>query len=182
MRVIAGILKGRKLLSVPGTSTRPILDRVKTSLFDTLNPHLPDARVLDLFAGSGSLGIEAISRGALSCTFLDIEKAAIATIQTNIENIGIKSQTTVKRIDAFAYLRHSTNTYDIIFVAPPQYKGLWIEAVRMIAERPTLVASPAGMVVVQIDPKEYETVALSHFVEQSRKTLGNTLLLMFSRL
>jgi 16S rRNA (guanine(966)-N(2))-methyltransferase RsmD len=88
MRVIAGTAKGRKLLAVPGDGTRPILDRVKTPLFDILRPEIQGARVLDLFAGSGAVGIEALSQGAAHCTFLDLSRPAIDTIKANLETTG----------------------------------------------------------------------------------------------
>ena len=84
MRVVAGSARGKKLSVVPGHGTRPILDRVKTSLFDVLRPRMPGMDMLDLFAGSGSVGIEALSQGAASCTFIDCGDKAIATIRKNL--------------------------------------------------------------------------------------------------
>ncbi len=179
MRVIAGKAKGTKLLSVPGDTTRPILDRVKTPLFDILRPEIQGVRMLDLFAGSGSVGIEAISQGAEHCTFLDLAKKATDTIKKNLESARLGEQSEVRTTDAFAYLRNTSKTFDLIYIAPPQYKGLWLEALQCIGERPSLVEDD-GLMVVQIDPKEQEAFTLRAFeVEQERK-YGNTLF-MFLR-
>ena len=152
MRVVSGKARGVKLLAVPGDTTRPILDRVKTALFDTIRPQIQDAKILDLFAGSGSVGIEALSQGAKHCTFLDLAPNAITSINKNLENTKLASQAMVRKVDAFAFLKRSQEYFDLIFVAPPQYKQIWIEALRLIAERPELV-SENGSIIVQIDPK-----------------------------
>jgi len=175
MRVITGSAKGRKLQSVPGSTTRPILDRVKTALFDMLRPALPGIRVLDLFAGSGAVGIEALSEGAAHCVFLDLERAAVETIRANLAHTQLAEKGEVRQADAFRYLRQTAHAFDLIFVAPPQYKGLWMEALRHIAERPQIL-TPRAQVVVQIDPKEYEPMQLSGLVEAEQRKYGNTLL------
>src|SRR5206468_3261150 len=105
MRVVAGSARGRKLLTVPGHGTRPILDRVKTSLFDILRPRIPGRDILDLFAGSGSVGIQALSQGASSCTFIDIGHKAVATIRRNLALTGFEGRAEVRPSDAFGYLR-----------------------------------------------------------------------------
>lgn len=178
MRVIGGTAKGKKLEAVPGDSTRPILDRVRTALFDILRPHLSEAKVLDLFSGTGSVGIEALSQGASSCVFLDIEKKAIQTIEANLKTTGLTAHAKVRSMDAFRFLRSSKEAFDLIYVAPPQYQDLWSQAMRAIAERPALLA-PDGIIVVQIDPKEYEQLLLSSFKEIRQKRYGNTLLVFY---
>ena len=178
MRVVSGKAKGRKLLAVPGDTTRPILDRVKTALFDTIRPHIADAHVLDLFAGSGSVGIEALSQGAQHCVFLDIAPKALETIKTNIATCGFESLSEVRSTDAFTYLRNASKDFDIIYVAPPQYKGIWIETMHFIAERPSLLKK-FGQVIVQIDPSEYEPLSLTAFSLVDDRTYGNTQLLFY---
>ncbi|MCB0311247.1 MAG: 16S rRNA (guanine(966)-N(2))-methyltransferase RsmD, partial [Bdellovibrionales bacterium] len=167
MRVIGGCAKGRKLKAVPGESTRPILDRVKTPLFDVLRPKLAGAVVLDLFAGSGSVGIEALSQGAAKCIFLDTAKAAIETIRDNLEIVDLVKAAEVRHTDAFSYLRSTSKSFDLIYVAPPQYKNLWVEALQTIAERPQILRA-GGTVVAQIDPKEYEILQLKELSESDR--------------
>ena len=180
MRVVSGTARGRKLSSVPGDSTRPILDRVKTALFDTIRPHIDGTSVLDLFAGSGSIGIEALSQGAAHCTFIDINEKAVKTIQQNLAATNFISQAEVLKGDAFSFLKKTKRAFDLIFIAPPQYKSLWLEAMQSLAERPHLL-SDEGMIIVQIDPKEYEEFLSSSFRETETRKYGNTLLVWFKR-
>jgi 16S rRNA (guanine966-N2)-methyltransferase len=179
MRVIGGTAKGRTLKSVPGDSTRPILDRVKVPLFDILRPSLSDISILDLFAGTGAVGIEALSQGAGHCVFLDTNAKAVATIQHNLEVTDLSGKAEVRHTDAFIYLKNTTRTFDLIYVAPPQYKGIWIEAMRVIAERPHLL-NRGGMIIVQIDPKEYEPLDISAFRETQQRRYGNTILVFYA--
>jgi 16S rRNA (guanine966-N2)-methyltransferase len=190
MRVVGGSARGKKLLVVPGQGTRPILDRVKTSLFDILRPRLSGMDVLDLFAGSGSVGIEALSQGAASCTFVDLGYKAVATIKKNLASTGLADRAEVLHADAFDYLRATTKQFDLIYIAPPQYRNLWSEALRHIAERPEVLRSSppevttdrlAGQVIVQIDPKEYRSLGCDNFPETRQKRYGNTLLVFFER-
>ena len=180
MRVIGGSAKGCKLKSVPGDTTRPILDRVKTTLFDILRPRITDCSWLDLFGGSGSVGIEALSQGAKSCVLLDLEPKAVSTIKANLEHCKLSDKATVRNMDAFSYLRNCQKSFDFIYVAPPQYKNLWVEAVQMIAERPQLINS-GGQIIVQIDPKEYEELNLTLFSEADLRKIGNTYLIFYDK-
>lgn len=180
MRVISGSAKGRRLKAVPGDSTRPILDRVKVPLFDIIRSSLPGANILDLFGGTGGIGIEALSQGAEHCVFLDTNARAVATIKENLETTQLTEKAEVRHTDAFIYLKNTTKCFDLIFVAPPQYKGIWIEAMRVIAERPHLV-SQHGKVIVQIDPKEYEPLDLATFREDSQRKYGNTVFVFYSK-
>lgn len=180
MRVIGGSAKGRPLKSVPGDSTRPILDRVKTPLFDILRPTLPGISVLDLFGGTGAVGIEALSQGAGHCVFLDVNARAVATIKANLTTCGLSDRAEVRHTDAFIYLKNSQKSFDLIYIAPPQYEGIWIEALRTVAERPHLLTEN-GQIIVQIDPKEYEKLELGTLREQSQRRYGNTVLVFFTR-
>lgn len=180
MRVVSGKARGTPLVAVEGDTTRPILDRVKTALFDTIRNEIQDASILDLFAGSGSVGIEALSQGARHCTFLDLAPNAITAINSNLNKTKLQSQAMVRKVDAFAFLRRSQEKFDLIFVAPPQYKQIWIEAMRQIAERPELV-NEEGSIIVQIDPKEYESLQLANFSEAKRRVYGNTELIFYKK-
>ncbi len=117
MRVVAGHLRGRRLTAPPGRGTRPTSDRVREALFSILEP-IGGARVLDLFAGSGALGIEALSRGALHATFVDRDARAVAAIGRNLAGLGLDSAT-VHRRDALNFLSAATGHWDLIFVDPP---------------------------------------------------------------
>src|SRR4051794_12379151 len=128
MRVVAGSARGMQLRDVPGSGTRPILDRVKTSLFDVLRPRIAGMTMLDLFAGSGSVGIEALSQGAAHCTFIDVADKAVATIKKNLALTGFCDRAAVRHADAFGYLSGTKETFDLIYIAPPQYKSLWLKA------------------------------------------------------
>lgn len=179
MRVVSGTAKGRNLAAVPGDTTRPILDRVKTALFDTIRGEIQGAKVLDLFAGSGSVGIEALSQGAESCVFLDVAEKAVSTIKKNVATCGFETRSEVRSNDAFTYLRNTQKAFDLIYIAPPQYKGMWIDAMHFIAERPQLL-TPEGMIIVQIDPKEYEALTLTALQEVDMRRYGNTQLVFYS--
>jgi 16S rRNA (guanine(966)-N(2))-methyltransferase RsmD len=179
MRVIAGSAKGRRLSAVPGQSTRPITDRVKEALFDILAETVVDTRFLDLFAGTGSVGIEALSRGACQATFIDNSKRAIATIHRNLQATGLADRATVQKRDAFQLLQDDgSDAFDIIYVAPPQYKGVWSRALQAL-EGSSLVA-PETLVVVQIYPKEFETLDLTRFVLRDQRTYGSTMLCFYA--
>jgi 16S rRNA (guanine966-N2)-methyltransferase len=118
MRIIAGSSGGIRLL-VPRSGLRPTMDRVKAAIFSSLGERVPGARVLDLFAGSGALGIEALSRGAASATFVDSDRAAISAIENNLAQAGLSGR--VRRQDVFDFLRQAgkADAYDLIFADPP---------------------------------------------------------------
>jgi 16S rRNA (guanine(966)-N(2))-methyltransferase RsmD len=120
MRVIAGEYKGRRLQAPPGLATRPTSDRVREALFSILGPSVEDARVLDLFAGSGALGIEALSRGAREATFVDNAAPAIRALEANLRDLG--AEATVVRAEARRFLggaSRSARQYDLVFLDPP---------------------------------------------------------------
>ena len=179
IRVIAGTAKGRRLKLVPGDSTRPIMDRVKESLFNIIGRRIYDANFLDLFAGTGSVGIEALSRGARHALLTDLEPRAIRTISENLQLTGFDKQATVRKIDAFTLLKQSADhAYDFIYIAPPQYKGLWSIALQALEANPQWLHRD-GEVIVQIDPTENAPVALNHLHLSDERRYGNTLLLFF---
>ena len=149
MRVIAGEAKGRKLLHVAGTTTRPITGRVKTALFDILGSQIEGARFLDLFAGTGSVGIEALSRGAGKVVFVDRSRKAIDTVRRNLNTTGLGERAEVVRKDAFRFIHIAPVSllFDYIYVAPPQYRDLWAKTLLALHDRP-LVARD-GLIIVQ---------------------------------
>ena len=183
MRVISGRAKGHKLFTVPGDATRPMMDRIKENLFNLLGIHfVPATRWLDLFAGTGQVGIEALSRGAEEVVFLDVQREAIKTIHANLRHTGLQDGAKVLRTDAFTYLRGEIfEPFDVIFVAPPQYKDLWKEVLEIVDERPARFLGDYGIVVVQIDPREYEPLELQNLHLYDDRTYGNTQLLFYER-
>ena len=181
MRVIAGTAKGIPLRPVPGTGTRPITDKVKESLFNILGDWIVDARVLDLFAGTGGVGIEALSRGAAHVTFVEKHPRAVATIKDNLTNTRLKDRARVAQADVFAFLRGQPEPFDIVYVAPPQYEGLWRRTLEALEENPGWLY-PEGLVAVQIFPKEYEPVPLRSLHLTDERKYGSTLLCFYEPL
>jgi 16S rRNA (guanine(966)-N(2))-methyltransferase RsmD len=179
MRVITGSAKGRKLLSVPGQHTRPITDRVKTALFDTLGQQVGGCRFLDLFSGTGSVGIEALSRGAAEVLFVEINRQALRTIGENLRRTGLAERAHVVPGDVFTFLRRpDLGPFDVIYVAPPQYRGLWAKALQVIDARSSLLTED-GQVIVQIHPKEQEELELQHLELVDQRRYGSTVLLFW---
>lgn len=120
MRVIAGTYRGRTLEAPPGAATRPTSDRVREALFSILGPRVDGARVLDLFAGSGALGLEALSRGAAQVAFVDDAAAAIRAVKANVATLG--AQARIRRDDALRFLGAASvegAQYDLVFLDPP---------------------------------------------------------------
>jgi 16S rRNA (guanine966-N2)-methyltransferase len=179
--VIGGTAKGRKLKLVPGDSTRPIMDRVKEALFNILGTGIRGCSFLDLFAGTGSVGIEALSRGAERVLFVDNDRLAVRTVRENLEHTRLADRAEVLRTDAFVYLqRQNPEAFEYIYVAPPQYKGMWKKILLALDENPAHL-EPDGVVVVQIDPSEREEVVLKVLRQYDERLYGRTLLWFFER-
>ena len=179
MRVISGSAKGRKLRSVPGESTRPITDRIKESLFNIIGPEIQDSVFLDLFAGTGSVGIEALSRGAKSALFIDLNRTAIKTIHANLALTKLVDYAQVINGDALAFLEGpAQNQFDYLYIAPPQYKGLWVKALELADNHQDWLSQDAW-VIVQIHPREFENPELENLVEFDRRNYGSTLLIFY---
>jgi 16S rRNA (guanine966-N2)-methyltransferase len=180
MRIITGKAKGRKLQMTPGSGTRPITDRAKTALFNILDDAIEEARVLDLFGGTGSVGIEALSRGAAFAQFIDLNRKAVETIRANLRLCGLEGQAAIQQGDSFQFLQHyHGEPFDLIYVAPPQYQGLWQQALALIDSRPELLAEYGG-VVVQIHPKELVPVELVNLQEYDRRKYGSVMLIFYA--
>ncbi len=179
IRVIAGTAKGRRLKLVPGDVTRPIMDRVKESLFNIIGRSILDSEFLDLFAGTGSVGIEALSRGAAHALLTDLDAQAIKTINENLALTGFSERATVRKQDAFALLKAGPeHAYNFIYIAPPQYKTLWSAALIALDGNIGWLA-PDGEAIVQIDPSEVQPVTLNHLAVSDERRYGNTLLLFY---
>jgi len=190
MRVVTGSAKGRKLKGPKTPGTRPIINRVKTALFDILSWRVEDARFLDLFAGTGSVGIEALSRGAASATFLELNPQIVKLIRENLRITGLSERAEVLHMDSFKFLQaHAapdlslppTRQYDMIYVAPPQYQEMAARALGMLDGSPLLAED--GLVIVQIHPKERPGVAavlLKRLAQIDERRYGSTLLQFFT--
>ena len=173
MRVIAGTAKGHRLQAVPGDATRPITDRVKEAL-------------LDLFAGTGAVGIEALSRGAAQAVFIDRSPVALRTIRANLQHTRLMERASVLRADAFKYLAGPVATpFDLIYIAPPQYRQWWSEVLRRLDAHPEWLSQPPageGLAIVQIHPVEYRELTLQNLAECDRRKYGSTLLCFYTGL
>ena len=133
MRVITGSAKGRKLKELQGRETRPTTDRVKEGLFNIIQFDIEGRRVLDLFAGTGQLGIECLSRGADRCTFVDLRKEAAALIRENLTWCALQERAQVIQGDYLAYLTRCGEKFDLILLDPPYGSGLLEKALESIA-------------------------------------------------
>ncbi len=182
IRVIGGTAKGRRLKLVPGGTTRPVMDRVKEALFNIIGLGIRDASLLDLFAGTGSVGIEALSRGAAHVTFIDSDRLAIRTIHENLSHTGLADRALVLRTNAFDYLhRRQPRTFDYVYIAPPQYKKLWKDALLLLDQHPHHL-NPDAIIIVQIDPAEQESVSLTTLEPYDERRYGKTLLWFFEHI
>lgn len=143
MRVVAGSLRGRRLLAPPGTATRPTTDRVREAVFNALASRglVDGARAADLFAGSGALGLEALSRGAEHCTFVERDRLALQALQDNLRELGVAERATVITGDVLAST-HRLAAVDLAFADPPYGYDGWPELLQLVhaAGVTTLVA------------------------------------------
>ena len=132
MRVITGTARGRRLLTLEGNDVRPTTDRVKEALFSIVQFELEGRRILDLFAGSGQLGVEALSRGADSCVFIDSSRQAIEIVKKNLAATGLSRKASVLHGDALRYLQTSRDCFDLALLDPPYGTGLLQKALPLL--------------------------------------------------
>ena len=186
LRVVTGEAKGRKLKTLKTmTGTRPIMDRVKTALFDILSRDIRGSRFLDLFAGTGSVGIEALSRGAAHATFIEMDRKIMQLVRDNLQITKFTDRADTLQADAFKFLEQANRSagripYDIVYVAPPQYHDMAARALALLDTSP--LVSEKGLVIVQIDPKEREgisAVPCTRLVLTDERRYGNTLLMFY---
>ena len=171
MRVIAGEAKGRQLIVPAGGGTRSATDRVRETLFGILEPQLPDAIILDLFAGAGTLGIEALSRGAARVTFVEQATGAIAAIRKNLETTGFTGRSTVVRADVLRFLDGPV-TADIAFCDPP------FADVEAHAAALAKVAAPGRLVIARALRKHLPRIPETLRIARTKEIGEETLLLL----
>ena len=175
MRLIAGTYGGRTLKAPRGDATRPTSDRVREALFSILGDQVPDAAVLDLFAGSGALGLEALSRGAGSVTFVDDAHPAIKVINANLQ--ALSASAAVKRSDALRFLMHASQCaeqYDLVFLDPPYRQAERLA--RPLSEALPAVLAPGAVVVAESDRRA--PLALELALHDERR-YGDTLIRIY---
>lgn len=176
MRIIAGQAKGHRLQCLDSKNTRPTSDRVREAIFSSLSWNVPQARVLDLFAGTGAMGLEALSRGAQQATFVEQNLQAFQLLQENAAHCKMLGQTTFFRQDVTTFLREGPRegSFDLIFLDPPYFESDYLALILLLAQRDWLSAE--GILVVEASKKlgllsKIETLRL--FKE---KHYGNTLI------
>ena len=179
LRVISGSARGRRLKAVPGDTTRPITDRVKESLFNILGPDVQGATFLDLFAGTGAVGIEALSRGADFVRFVDRNRLPVKIVRENLSNTGLTNKAQVIQMDAFSVLKGASDReFDYVYIAPPQYKSMWKRAMHLLDDHLDWLLDDSW-IIVQIHPIEFEPLPLKNLVEFDQRQYGSTLLVFY---
>jgi len=180
LRVIAGTARGMKLKPVPGNSTRPVMDRVKEALFNIIGGDIRNVNFLDLFAGTGSVGIEALSRGAAFAHFNDLDGRAVKTLHQNLAHTGFKPKARVTRRGALDLIaRGPDRHYHFLYVAPPQYQGLWLKTLEAIDSHSGW-QRPDSRVIVQIDPSEFDANRRFECLKEvDQRKYGRTMLVFY---
>ena len=180
LRVIAGKARGMKLKAVPGERTRPIMDRAKEALFSIIGSGIREASFLDLFAGTGSVGIEALSRGAQFTLFVELDRRAANTIRGNLAHTRLASSARVVRGNAFDILaRRPERHFHFIYVAPPQYREMWLRTLELLDANAAWYQHDSR-VIVQIDPAEYlADLRLKNLRALDRRRYGRTMLIFY---
>lgn len=180
MRVITGLAKGRKLKTVKGLDVRPTTDRVKQSLFNVIGPRVEGCRFLDLFAGSGQNGIEALSRGALAATFVDQSPASLAVLAENLAATGFAAQATVLRSEAgsaVAALAGRAEPFDLIFLDPPYRQGFVSQLLPKLGD----LSAPGGWVIAEHDRREEAPAETGQLNRFRQLTFGDTVLSLYKK-
>lgn len=181
MRVISGKAGGLKLKTVSGDSTRPITDRVKESVFNILGTDVVECNFFDVFAGTGAIAIEALSRGAAFARLIDINHEAIKTIKLNLAHTRLEASAEVIQSNALKYLdQQPDRTFEIIYVAPPQYKEIWLKTMQILDSHSGWLTDE-GCIIVQIHPVEYKPLDLTRLVEVDQRKYGSTLLVFYEK-
>ena len=169
MRVIAGTARGTQLQALPGTDiTRPTIDRVKEAMFSAVPFMLPGARVLDLFAGSGQLGIEALSRGAQRCVFLDENHAAAQVVAQNLKAAGLFGQASVSNMGAEAFLAATKEQFDMVLLDPPYHHN----TLAVVLPAVDAVLAPGGIALCESEPGALLPETVGALVRQKQYRYG----------
>lgn len=190
MRIIAGELRGRRIDAPEGEGTRPMLDRVREAVFSTLGEHVVDADVLDLFAGSGALGIESLSRGARHVRFLERGAPALAVLKQNVEALGLRERARVIRGDAVAPRSwhdkdDESARYSLVFMDPPypmiddpNSRVKILAAVRALFET---TLTPDAVLVLHVATRASETLRFGLGLETDLRTYGSSAIAYLAR-
>ena len=180
MRVITGKARGVVLKTPEGLQTRPTADRVKEALFSIIQFDLPGAKVLDLFGGTGQLGIEALSRGAESAVFVDAGEPACRLIKENLKRTRLENFAKVVRSDYLQYLQHCKDKFDIIFLDPPYAEVFLEKSLKMITEIDILQSG--GIIVAERPVEKKLELELAGYTRSRDYKYGKTLLAIYRKL
>ncbi len=179
MRIIAGTAKGR-ILKTPASITRPTMDRVRAAIFSMLGDRVPQARVLDLFAGTGAMGIEALSRGATTAVFVDQDKKSTEVIGQNLALLKFSGD--IKQLDAMTYLEHQHEKFDLIFADPPYTSSKDVDFVQKLLASPKLLPAlhEDGLFILECEKAQLlpETSAFEKIID---RTYGITRIVIMRR-
>ena len=165
VRVITGSQRGRRLFTLEGNDVRPTTDKVKESIFNIIQFDVPDAKVIDLFAGSGQLGIEALSRGAEFCVFVDASSKSISVVEENLKITNFREKAKTVRSDALGYLDRVIEKYDIALLDPPYKAGLMEDAIERIAPH----INENGVIVCETGSEEFLPENIEGFTSKRYK-------------
>lgn len=180
MRVVSGSLRGMKLNTIEGDSTRPTREVVKEALFSIIMNYVEDANFLDLFAGSGAIGIEAISRGAKSAIFIDLNPNCIKVIRENVKKARIEDVSRIYNTDyKMALKKLSNEKLDIIYVDPPYNKQMGIDAIERISEYDLLASD--GIIIMETDTNEEVPCEIGRYEKYNYKRYGRNILSLYRR-
>jgi 16S rRNA (guanine966-N2)-methyltransferase len=171
MRIITGKARNKKIITLEGEDVRPTTQRAKEGIFSAIQFKIPGSKVLDLFSGSGQMGLESLSRGARQACFVDINNDSIAVIKKNISNTGLNAGSRVIKDDVFHFLAGNSIMFDIIFIDPPYYKNLALKAVKKASK--SLVEE--GILVVETGKGEELPEEIGNMVLKKKYQYGNVL-------
>jgi len=177
MRVITGSARGRRLETPEGLETRPTSEKAKEAIFSAIQFEIEQATVLDLFAGSGQLGIEALSRGARLAAFIDSSVEAYNAILNNLIATGLKKSSRVAKMDALSYLKTTRDRFDIIFLDPPYASGLAAQALPLCAK----IATESGVIICETDNGVELPEEVGDFVLAKKYKYGRSCFFMYRR-
>ncbi len=178
MRVISGKARGKKLHTIEGLDTRPTTDRIKESIFNLIQFDIPDAKVLDLFAGSGALGIEAASRGAEQVKLVENSRKCHAVIEANIDDTNLGEVVSLFKSNVMSILLRLNEKFDVIIMDPPYGKGLVQQVIGVIDAENLL--SEDGIIVIEHSIKDVLEEKIGSFVINKHKKYGKTLISVYS--
>ena len=179
MRVITGKARGVVLKTPEGIQTRPTTDRVKEALFSIVQFDIPGCRVLDLFGGTGQLGIEALSRGAKSAVFVDASDAACKLIKENLKRTKLENDAKVVRSDYMEYLRRCRETFDVIFLDPPYAEVFLENSLNCITEIDILQTN--GIIVTERPLEKELSWDIPGYTRSKDYKYGNTLITLYRK-